>query len=188
MLSKTKAWLASALLLSSVLATQAQGQEQDPELTAALKQAFASADSFIDRFDAEVWLVDQGGRLSPHVKDPLERIAILKAVHAEASRQQLDPALILGLIHTESRFDRFAISSHGALGLMQIMPFWRDEIGRSGDNLTDIETNVRYGCAILKHYLKRAKGDMIEALARYNGSLGRLKYPRKVLRLTRLYQ
>ena len=81
----------------------------------------------------------------------------------------------------ESAFNRYAISRVGAQGLMQVMPFWRLEIGRPQDNLTHVETNIRYGTVILAHYIQVAKGDLVEALARYNGSRGRLKYPDKVI-------
>jgi soluble lytic murein transglycosylase-like protein len=80
----------------------------------------------------------------------------------------------------ESNFDRFAISSAGARGLMQVMPFWLDEIGRPDDDLFDIETNLRFGCTILRHYLDRERGDRVRALARYNGSLGQTWYPQRV--------
>ncbi|WP_156498667.1 lytic transglycosylase domain-containing protein, partial [Oleiphilus sp. HI0079] len=110
-----------------------------------------------------------------------ERVAFLKMVHAEASRAGLEPELVLSVIHVESAFNRFAISVVGAQGLMQVMPFWKNEIGRPEDNLMDMATNLRYGCTILKHYLDREKGNLIRALARYNGSLGRTKYPEKVL-------
>ena len=93
----------------------------------------------------------------------------------------MDPDLVLAVMQVESRFDRFAVSSAGAQGLMQVMPFWRREIGRPQDNLTQIETNVRYGTAILGHYLSVSRGDLIDALARYNGSRGRLNYPELVI-------
>jgi len=90
------------------------------------------------------------------------------------------------VIDVESNFDRFAISVAGARGLMQIMPFWLDEIGRSGDNLMHIETNLRFGCTILKYYMEIEKDDLNRALGRYNGSLGKRKYPNKVLDKLRL--
>ena len=89
--------------------------------------------------------------------------------------------LVLALINVESNFDRFAISYAGARGLMQIMPFWLDEIGRPDDNLFHIKTNLRFGCTILRHYLDRERGDLTKALARYNGSVGRRVYPDKVM-------
>ena len=89
---------------------------------------------------------------------------------------------MLAVIEVESAFDRFAISHAGALGLMQVMPFWLDEIGRPGDNLFEVQTNLRFGCTILKYYLDMEKGNLINALGRYNGSYGRMKYPNKVLK------
>ena len=156
-------------------------QEPDAELTKLLQEAVTDASSFDDRFDAEVWLVDMSSRLKRYIKDPKERVDFLKLVHSEAKRAGLEPELVLSVIHVESLFKRFAISVVGAQGLMQVMPFWKNEIGRTEDNLMDTATNLRYGCTILKHYIDREKGNLIRALARYNGSLGRTKYPEKVL-------
>ncbi|MCV6627707.1 MAG: lytic transglycosylase domain-containing protein, partial [Cellvibrionaceae bacterium] len=119
--------------------------------------------------------------LSRYIKDPEHRLKILKAVHREASRVQLPPEMVLAVIQVESHFDRFAISRVGAQGMMQVMPFWKNEIGRSQDNLTQMDTNLRYGCTILRHYLDRAKGRWPEALARYNGSYGSYRYSIKVM-------
>jgi soluble lytic murein transglycosylase-like protein len=153
----------------------------DPDLRAALKEAASSSDSFPDRFEAEVWLMDMSSRLARQVRDPEERIEILTRVHYEASRVELPPELILAVIEVESNFDRYAISVAGAIGLMQIMPFWLEEIGRPDDNLLHIDTNLRYGCTILRHYLDKENGDLRRALGRYNGSLGKRKYPNKVI-------
>mgnify|MGYP001814941226 FL=1 len=106
---------------------------------------------------------------------------LLRIVYRESSRQGLDADLVLAVMQVESAFDRFAISRVGAQGLMQVMPFWRKEIGRPRDNLTDVETNIRYGTTILAHYLDVADGDLVDALARYNGSRGKLKYPERVV-------
>ena len=111
------------------------------------------------------------------------RVSFLKSVHREALRAGLRPELVLAVIETESNFDRFAISSAGARGLMQIMPFWLEQIGRPDDNLFDIDTNLRYGCTILRYYLNEEKGDRRRALARYNGSPGRNHYPARVFEL-----
>ncbi|MDJ0701230.1 MAG: lytic transglycosylase domain-containing protein [Woeseiaceae bacterium] len=161
-------------------------QQPDPELRAALKAAANSTESFEDRFDAEVWLTDMSRRLARQVRDPDERIEILTLVHIEATRADLPPELVLAVIEVESNFDRYAISVAGALGLMQVMPFWLNEIGRPDDNLLHIDTNLRYGCTILKYYLDKENGDLRRALGRYNGSLGKRKYPNKVIdKLTR---
>ncbi|MEX2123969.1 MAG: transglycosylase SLT domain-containing protein [Woeseia sp.] len=169
----------SLLLVGSIAA--AQQDYPDPVLRELLRQAASEADSFTDRFDAQVWLSDMSRRLARQVKEPEERIAILKRVHYEATRAELSPELVLALIDVESNFDRFALSHVGARGLMQIMPFWLEEIGRPDDNLFYIETNLRFGCTILKYYLDLEKGDMRRALGRYNGSLGKRDYPNLVI-------
>lgn len=173
----------SLCLLLAVLAPVAALSEQvpDPELREALRIAANTADSFVDRFDAEVWLTDMSRRLERQVKDPDERMRILTRVHYEASLVDLEPELVLAVIEVESNFDRYAVSVAGALGLMQVMPFWRNEIGRPDDNLINLETNLRYGCTILKFYLDKEEGDLRRALGRYNGSLGKRKYPNKVI-------
>ena len=153
----------------------------DPELREKLKQTISQADSFEDRFDAEVWLVQKSAVLAKYVKDDAERLFILKEVHKAAQRVDVPPEFVLAVIEVESHFDRFAVSRVGAQGMMQVMPFWKKEIGRESDNLMDIKTNLQYGCTILKHYLDRAKGNWAEALARYNGSYGRFTYPEKVM-------
>ena len=159
----------------------------DPILKQALKQAVADADSFGDEFDAQVWLVDMSARLKRFIKDPKKRLELLRMVHQEATRANLSPELVISVIHVESAFNPYAVSYVGAQGLMQVMPFWKKELGRGDDNLINASTNLRYGCTILKHYLKREKGDWIRALARYNGSLGRTKYPEKVMNFWQKY-
>lgn len=156
-------------------------QVPDPELRELLRAAANAADSFEDRFDAEVWLTDMSARLAGKVQDADERMAILTRVHYEARRAGLEPELVLAVIEVESNFDRYAVSVAGALGLMQVMPFWRDEIGRPDDNLIRLDTNLRYGCTILKYYLDKENGDLRRALGRYNGSLGKRKYPNLVI-------
>jgi soluble lytic murein transglycosylase-like protein len=173
---------AVVILIICLAAAVAIAEPQaDPELRDALRAAANDTASFTDRFDAEVWLTDMSRRLERQVKDPEERIQILKLVHLEASRVGLAPELILAVIETESNFDHYAISVAGAIGLMQIMPFWLNEIGRPDDNLLHVDTNLRYGCTILRFYLDKENGDLRRALGRYNGSLGRRKYPNKVI-------
>jgi soluble lytic murein transglycosylase-like protein len=149
-------------------------------LRAFLERTVNSSDSFDDRFAAEVWLVDMSERLAPFVADPEERFTLLRQVHASATRADLPPELVLAVIEVESRFDRFAVSRVGAQGLMQVMPFWKAELGREDDNLTDNATNLSYGCHILQYYLEREDGALHEALAAYNGSSGRRTYSNKV--------
>ncbi len=178
--------IAVLLATAMVCAPVAAQNVPDPELVAALRAAAADTSTFEDRFDAAVWLTDMSRRLERQVSDQDERIRILKTVHREAIRADLSPELVLAVIDTESNFDRYAISVAGAIGLMQIMPFWIDEIGRPDDNLVKIETNLRYGCTILRFYLDKENGDLRRALGRYNGSLGKRKYPNKVIdKLTR---
>lgn len=173
--------LTCALLLSLPSLCLAVPQHFDPELRTALLQAVESNDSFEDKYDAEVWLMDISTRLARWMPDSKKRIEFLQVLHSEAKRAGVQPELVLAVIQIESAFDRFALSYVGARGYMQIMPFWKNEIGRPDDNLMDLRTNLRYGCTILKHYLDREKNDHIRGLARYNGSLGRTKYPEKVL-------
>ena len=161
--------------------TQTGPPEIDPELREKLAANLAEQHQHIDRFDAQVWLQVSEQRLLKFLPNQSERLNLLKLVYGEATNQGLDPDLVLAVMQIESTFNRFAISSAGAQGLMQVMPFWRLEIGRPHDNLTDVETNIRYGTVILAHYMDVADQDMVEALARYNGSYGRLKYPDKVL-------
>lgn len=165
-----------------VLASQQSRHAIDDELRQQLKTAIAAADSFEDRFEAEVWLTAMSHKLKRYIKDPEERLYILRNVHREAKRASLEPELVLAVIQIESAFDPYAVSVVGAQGMMQVMPFWKKEIGRPDDSLINIETNLRYGCTILKHYLDREKGKLAPALARYNGSYGSGKYPRKVMR------
>ncbi len=168
-------------MLALLAATGFAETRPDPELRELLRAAASEADSFPDRFDAQVWLTDMSRRLERQVRDPEERIYILTRVHYEANRVGLPPELILAVIEVESNFDRYAISVAGALGLMQVMPFWLEEIGRPGDNLLHIDTNLRYGSTILKYYYDKENGDLRRALGRYNGSLGKRKYPNKVI-------
>ncbi|MDH3858507.1 MAG: lytic transglycosylase domain-containing protein [Gammaproteobacteria bacterium] len=153
----------------------------DPELLQLLKKAIETDSGFEDRFDAQVWLLDMSRRLEKFIVDPKVRIELLKQIHYEARRVGIEPELVLALIEVESRFDEFAISVSGARGLMQIMPFWLDEIGISDQNLFKIRTNLRMGCTILRYYMDMEPHDLGRALARYNGSLGRTVYPNKVI-------
>ena len=153
------------------------------ELRVLLQQAIKDSNSFDDRFDAEVWLFDMSNRLKKKIKEPEKRLKLLRQIHHEAKRANLHPELVLAVIDVESNFDRFAISKAGAQGLMQVMPFWLKEIGQPRDSLFNVRTNLRMGCTILKFYIKKEKGNLTRALARYNGSLGRYKYPNKVFKL-----
>jgi soluble lytic murein transglycosylase-like protein len=170
-------------ICSSLLSIQASADNQavDPQLRQLLTDAINSSESFDDKFHAEVWLLDMSNRLQIFVKDEKTRLFMLKQIHLEAKRAELQAELVLALIEVESHFDSYAISKSGAQGLMQVMPFWLDEIGRPNDNLIEIKTNLRMGCTILKYYMTMEKNDLHKALARYNGSRGSKVYSNKVL-------
>ncbi|MGQ0700961.1 MAG: lytic transglycosylase domain-containing protein [Panacagrimonas sp.] len=170
------------MLFSSIAHAGPTGEpEPEPELRALLTQAIAGADSFGDRFEAEVWLTDMSSRLQRFIKSDAERLEFLRLLHREAQRARIPPELALAVIEVESRFDRFAISSAGAQGFMQIMPFWLKEIAGPEENLFHAKTNLRMGCTILRFYLDKERGNLVNALARYNGSYGKPQYPNLVL-------
>lgn len=187
------AWLALATwMLAPMVALAGPTGTPDAALLARLQQAMAAPAGFVDRYVAEVWLTDMSGRLARYLPkalpEPVGRIAFLRLVHAEATRAHLPAELVLAVIDIESAFDRFALSSAGAEGYMQIMPFWLEEAearktGRKNDNLFDPETNLRMGCTILRYYLDISRDDWVSALARYNGSYGRADYPYRVLQV-----
>ncbi len=158
---------------------QCQGCDFSPELRSRILAAIEDA-GFEDRYDAEVWLTDMSVRLRHWIPDLGQRMRLLRAVHREASRADLTPELVLSVIEVESGFDRWAVSSAGAQGLMQVMPFWLKEIGHPEDSLQHVETNLRLGCTILRYYLDKEKGDLRRALGRYNGSIVRNPYPDRV--------
>ncbi len=172
------------LAQASMMVNSVQEAER-VELRQFLDSTINRATSFEDRYDAEVWLLDMSNRLSIYVKDPDQRLALLETIHYHARQSDLPPELVLAVIEVESHFDRFAVSRVGAQGLMQVMPFWKDEIGRPEDNLTDIRTNLSYGCRILQFYLQKEDGRLATALARYNGSAGSRVYTDKVERAWR---
>ena len=120
-------------------------------------------------------------RLDRRIPNFETRLDFLHTIHYEATRAGLDPQLVLAIVQIESNFRKFAVSSAGAHGYMQVMPFWIGLIGRGEDNLFALRINLRYGCVILRHYLDIEKGDMSRALGRYNGSLGKPEYPNMVL-------
>lgn len=177
-----RAFVIVLLFFAAPLFANERQADIDDALRNHLLEAINASDSFEDRFDAEVWLTAMSHKLKRYVKDPKERITILRHVHREARRAELEPELVLAVIQIESAFDPYAVSYVGAQGMMQVMPFWKKEIGRPQDNLINMETNLRYGCTILKHYLDREKGKLAPALARYNGSYGSTKYSNKVIK------
>lgn len=178
-----------ALLLALLLPLTALGGAQKYEplsasVQAALSQAIADQappkSSFLDSMEAVDWMTEMSRRLQTRIAVQESRLEFLRAVHYEATRAGLDPQLVLGLIQVESGFKKYAVSSAGARGFMQVMPFWVKIIGRSDDNLFHLRTNLRYGCTILRHYLDLEQGDLYRALGRYNGSLGQADYPNLV--------
>ncbi len=136
---------------------------------------------FADPADGYRWLGEMSERLKDRVADSKVRVELLKTVHYEATRAGLDPQLVLGVMQVESGFNKYAVSSAGARGYMQVMPFWVKVIGEPDHNLFHLRINLRYGCVILRHYLDIEKGDLFRALGRYNGSLGRPEYPNLVM-------
>jgi soluble lytic murein transglycosylase-like protein len=174
----------------------AGGQLEEPladSVRSALSAAVASGAPPIpaftdpDKRKAYVrWLGAMGERLQRRKTDPQTRTEFLQTVWYESRRAGLDVTLVLGLIQVESAFRKYAISSVGARGYMQIMPFWARLIG-DGDvsKLFHLQTNIRFGCVILRHYLDRERGDLFMALGRYNGSRGRAEYPTAVMAAAR---
>jgi soluble lytic murein transglycosylase-like protein len=178
--------LAAALLAAPCAHAGNQLEEQmSHSVRAALSKAVSDQSApflaFATNSEARAWLDSMSHRLERRMPDRELREDFLATVHYEAKRAGLDPQMVLGLIQVESAFRKYAISSAGARGLMQVMPFWIDVIGTRDTNLFHLRTNLRFGCAILRHYLDMEKGDLFRALGRYNGSLGRPEYPNMVL-------
>ena len=180
--------LAAACALALVTsAAQAGAQQYEPmaasvraALHAAVSDAAAPMLPIPDAGERAQWLDEMSRRLHKRIPNEAYRKELLTTIHYEATRAGLDPQMVLGLIQVESNFRKYAISSAGARGYMQVMPFWIKVIGRTDDNLFHMRTNLRYGCNILRHYLDIEKGDLFRALGRYNGSLGKPHYPNLV--------
>ena len=182
------ALVALASVLASVLARPAHAGTQAEEylapsvvagLAAAVSDEPVPAD-YARRPDVKAWIDAMSPRLAARVPSERERVDLLATVHYEATRAALDPELVLAVIHHESGFKKYAVSSADARGYMQVMPFWTRLIGTPGQNLFHLRTNLRYGCTILRHYLGLENGDLYRALGRYNGSVGRAEYPSAV--------
>lgn len=172
------AWATAALVYGNV--AQAD-QQRDAELGPLLEKALKEGDCFQDKFDRAVWFAAMEPKLKTIVRDDTERTDILEQVQCESKRLKLPPGLVMAVIDVESRFNRWAVSSAGAVGLMQVMPFWPRKLGMDNSQLVKIPHNIHMGCTILKYYLEREKGDYTRALARYNGSVGRRNYSDQVL-------
>jgi len=176
----------SACLVSQVVLAGAQRDEPLSNSVKAVMQKSVSDSAapklvFNDEAEAQKWLKTMSERLKKRMPDQNMREDFLRTVHYEASRAGLDPQLVLGLIQVESGFKKYAVSSVGARGFMQVMPFWVRSIGTPEHNLFHLRLNLRYGCTILRHYLDIERGDLYRALGRYNGSLGQAKYPTTVV-------
>jgi soluble lytic murein transglycosylase-like protein len=186
---------AVGLPLAGVLpAAHAGGQVEEP-LADSVRSTLAAAIAkngppkpVFDVLDARLkylsWLGAMSERIKRFAREAQARIEFLETVWYESKRAGLEPALVLGLVQMESGFRKYAISSVGARGYMQVMPFWSRLIG-DGDaaKLFHTQTNLRFGCVILRHYLEQERGDLFMALGRYNGSRGRAEYPNAVLTL-----
>ena len=205
-LNSRRKWLQSAYLLPSLLLfsekSKAGNQLEEPladSVRGALSAAVSSTAPPVPEFnDTESrlkyirWLSAMSDRLYPKKRDFNTRKEFLQTVWYESKRAGLDTALVLGLITVESNFRKYAVSPVGARGYMQIMPFWMRVIGGSekGDpsRLFHMQTNIRFGCVILRHYLDRERGDLFMALGRYNGSRGKAAYPDAVLGAKRKWE
>jgi soluble lytic murein transglycosylase-like protein len=179
------------LLVATLGAASAwAGNQQYEVLSASVRATLAHAVSDgatadLRDMDARVWVRAMTARVQPRFADEEGARRFLAMVRYEALRAGLDPHLVLAVIDVESRFRRYAVSRSGARGFMQVMPFWVAQIGEPADNLFHERTNLRYGCTILRHYLDRERGNVANALARYNGSLGEAAYPQRVMKAWR---
>jgi soluble lytic murein transglycosylase-like protein len=165
-------------------AAPAADAQREPELRASVQHAIEQAECFEDRYDSAVWYKMMEPRLRRRVPDRDERMQILKNVFCEANRGgeiRIPPGLVMAIIDIESSFNRYAVSYAGAVGLMQVMPFWPENLGMRRHQLIKAPENIRMGCAILRFYLKRENHNIARALARYNGSVGKRWYSDKVI-------
>ena len=185
-------WIRLAVVLAGVSSCGivGAGQQQYEPLAASVQAALGAAVSdratprplfATPQYEAH-WLDTMEARLARRIPDADYRHDLLRSVHYEATRAGLDPQLVLGLIQVESNFRKYAVSTAGARGYMQIMPFWSKLLADGEDNLFHLRTNLRYGCTILRHYLDIENGNLFRALGRYNGSLGKAAYPELVFK------
>lgn len=166
------------------LAAPAADAQREPEIKGAVQHAIEQAECFEDRYDSAVWYKMMEPRLRKRVPDRDERMAILKNVFCEANRPgeiRIPPGLVMAIIDIESSFNRYAVSSAGAVGLMQVMPFWPENLGMRRHQLIRAPENIRMGCAIFRAYMKREQGNIARALARFNGSVGQRWYSDRVI-------
>jgi soluble lytic murein transglycosylase-like protein len=173
----------SVLCWLGACGTARADQQRDPELKELLQKIIGSRDCFVDKYESEVWYKTMEPRLAQYVSGHQDRIDILDHVFCEAKRDPtlaLPPDLVLALIEVESRFDAWAVSPAGAVGLMQVMPFWPRQLGVQ-NQLVRVAPNIRMGCEILRYYLRAEHMNWTRALARYNGSVGHNTYPALVM-------
>jgi soluble lytic murein transglycosylase-like protein len=178
----------AGLLLCAAGMVHAGGQLYEPMsasarayLSKSLADVAVTQVSVLKAPQAQAWLAEMSRRLAKRMPDEETRMEFLQTLYYEATRAGLDPELMLGLIQVESGFKKYAVSSVGARGYTQVMPFWVKLIGTPEHNLFQLRTNLRYGALILRHYIDMEKGDLYRALGRYNGSLGRPEYPTLVV-------
>ncbi len=169
-----------ALICGVLLAGLPLYAQSDPALIQALQQETLDSSTNTTDLESLVWLSTMSKKLERRIPNAFYRVRLLSSIFQEAKAEGLDPQLVLALIEVESNFDRNALSHAGAQGLMQVMPFWKNEIGDKSDDLYHPLTSLKYGCKILRYYLDRHSNPS-DALAAYNGSLGRTVYPDKVL-------
>jgi len=197
-ISRRKCFYRLSVFISSlyILDAMAGGQLEEPladSVRSALSAAIANSSPPVPEFADTAarlaylrWLTEKNDQLRRYKTELQDRTEFLQTVWYEARRAGLDAQLVLGLVQVESAFRKFAVSVVGARGYMQIMPFWSRLIG-DGDasKLFHMQTNLRFGCVILRHYLDRENGNLFMALGRYNGSRGRAEYPNAVLAAAR---
>ena len=174
----------AVLWLALLCAPARADQQRDAALGPVVQRAISQAQCFADRYDAAVWYTLMTPRLTRFVPDPAVRMAILQQVYCETHRTgeaKLPPGLVMAVMQVESDFNRWAVSSAGAVGLMQVMPYWPMKLGMKGWELVHVAPNIRMGCAILRFYLQYTHNDVRLALEKYNGSVGHPEYPDRVL-------
>ncbi|WP_028996461.1 lytic transglycosylase domain-containing protein [Azohydromonas australica] len=185
--------LLSAAALALPLGSAWAGAQREEDLSDAVRSALSAAvadaepprpefPTTAQRMAYLRWLTAMSERLQPRKTELRTRVEFLETLWYESRRAGLEPDLVLGLVQVESNFRKYAVSAAGARGYMQVMPFWTRLIGDGDANrLFHMQTNLRFGCVILRHYLEREGGNLFMALGRYNGSRGRPEYPGKVL-------
>ncbi|MBY0378838.1 MAG: transglycosylase SLT domain-containing protein [Burkholderiales bacterium] len=176
-MKKLKLLIALLLTLNyvKVFAANQMREQLSPEVQAGLHSSIINPIRphlvFANKKLADVWLMNTSMRLRKWVPDDFLRNRYLTIIQYEATRAGLDPQIILSIITIEARFNKYAIGSSGERGMMQVMPFWLDQIGKPNQDLFDVQTNIRYGCTILRYYLQKEHGNLTRALARYNGAI-----------------